>query len=320
MIKRDHHKGSEYPSEVLRVLNYINHNLIGDVSLETLAGVANYSPAHFQKIFSLALLESPKQYVMRLRLERAAHHLKNYFDLPVVEVAMGCGFSSPSVFSRAFKNYYGITAEEFRSMPLDQLSIILEKNRKRNIEKNLYSKRDSELWTSQIIDPAEILINTNITPAPAIKFFNSLKIACIHTTLSHPENISFAFKSLMKWAIPNDIVTPDVRYIGIGLDVPFYTSPDKCRYIAAIEVKKDIKPYKGVSIFEISEGKFANFQMKGNLESTINHLITLNHNYLTEMGYEMTEIIWYEVFSECPAYKSYADINKNIWVPVKARM
>jgi AraC family transcriptional regulator len=318
MVKIDHHRASDYPPEVLRALNYINHNLVGDVSLETLAGIANYSPSHFQKIFSQSLRESPKQYVMRLRLERAAHYLKNYDDLPIIEVAMGCGFSSPSVFSRAFKNYYGITAEEFRAMPLDDLSVILEKNTKRNLEKNLYSQKDSDLWISQIIDPAEILINTIITPPPAIKFFNSLRIACIHTTLSHPENIYFAFKSLMQWAIPHDIVTPDVRYIGIGLDVPFYTSPDKCRYIAAIEVQKDIKPFKGISMFKISEGKYANFQMTGNLESTVNHLITLNHNYLAEMGYEMSEIIWYEVFSECPAYKSYADINKNIWVPVKA--
>ena len=320
MVKSDNHKESGYPRELQKVLNYINHNLAGDVSLETLAGIASYSPFHFQKIFSLNLTESPKQYVMRLRLERAAHHLKNYYDLPVTEIAMGCGFSSPSVFSRAFRNYYGITAETFREMPLQDLSVILEQKKQRNMENNLYSRNESDLWIDQIVDPADILLKTHITPPPVIKFLSSIKIACIHTTLSHPENISFVFKSLMRWAIPNDIVTPDTRYIGIGLDVPFYTSPDKCRYIAAIEVKKDVKPNKGISIFEISEGKFASFQMAGTLESTINHLITLNHNYLADMGYEMTEIIWYEIFSECPAYRSYADIYKNIWVPVKPRM
>lgn len=309
----------EHPPEILKVLNYINHNLEGDMSLTTLAGIANYSPFHFQKIFSLSLLESPKQYVMRLRLERAAHHLKNYYDLPIIEIAMGCGFSSPSVFSRAFKNYYGLTAEEFRGMPLDDLSIILEQQ-KRNKEKNLFSPKDSDMWINQIIDPAEIFANTNIIPQPTVKFFDSIKIACIHTTLSHPENIRFAFKRLMQWAIPQDIVTPDIRYIGIGLDVPFYTSPDKCRYIAGIELKKDVKPYKGIGIFKISEGKYAHFQMAGNLESTMNSLIALNHKYLGDMGYEMAEIKWYEFFNECPAYKPYADINKTVMAPVRPHM
>ena len=166
----------EYQQGIQKVLHYISQNLSGDLSLETLASIANYSPFHFQKIFSEAVTESPKQYVMRLRLERAAHYLKVFSDLPVIEIAIGCGFSSPSIFSRAFKNYYGASAEEFRKMSIIEISAIsnkLSKNRQFEFE-------GSDSWLS-LSNPKEI--PTTIQISPLIKVINISKIACIQTTL-----------------------------------------------------------------------------------------------------------------------------------------
>lgn len=316
MLIHNHPIKPEYKESILKVLHFINQNLAGDVSLETIARVANYSPFHFQKIFSEALLETPKQYVIRLRLERAAHFIKIFPNLAINEIASGCGFSSNSIFSRAFKNYYGASAEEFRELPLSEISAIAKQVSKIN---KPFVLEDSDSWTGKINDPKETPNNIQISPPPLVKTFNSIKIACIPTTLNHPESISFAFKSLMQWAIPNDIITSNSKYIGIWLDAPFYTSLDKCRYLAGIELKNGIKSKKGIDIITMNEGKYASFSMMGNIESTLSHIITLNHKYLNEMGYEIAEIICYEIFDECPAYKSYEQINKNIQVPVKAR-
>ncbi len=314
MHKPDHHINPEYRQRILRVLHYINLNLAGDVSLETLAGIASYSPFHFQKIFSAAISESPKQYVMRLRLERAAHHLKVFQNLPVVEIAMGCGFSSPSIFARAFRNYYGFSAEEFREMPLEKGS---PNTLQFKTNKTGPALEVSDHWNYGIVKQMEKLPDIHIVPSPTINTFPSLQIACYQTTLSHPENISFAFKSLLQWAIPHDMVAPDTRYIGIWLDVPFYTSPDKCRYIAGIELKNEIKTHKGIDLLTMNEGKYANFSMSGNLESTLDKLMALNHKYLAEMGYEIAEIICYEIFDECPSSMPYNEINRRLLVPVK---
>ncbi len=313
---RDHSVKPEYRQAVLKVLHYISQNLSGDVSLERLANIANYSPFHFQRIFSAAISESPKQYIMRLRLERAAHHLKVFGTLPVVEIATGCGFSSASIFSRAFKNFYKVTAEEFRAMSSDDLSSILKPVQKND---KLFKSGNTDFWTDQITNPMDRLANLQISPPPTIKPSRSFKIACIQTTLSYPENISFAFKSLVKWAIPREIATPESKYFGVWLDVPFYTSPDKCRYIAGIELKNDVKTIKGIDILTIPEMKYASFFIKGNLESVLNHLLALNHKYIGEMGYEISDIICYELFDECPAYKSYDEISRNILVPVRTR-
>ncbi|MEI7594160.1 MAG: AraC family transcriptional regulator [Bacteroidota bacterium] len=313
MLNSDNSIKPEYQIAISKVLHYINQNLSGDLSLETISAKANYSPFHFQKIFSSAINESPKQYVMRLRLERAAHYLKVFSNLPVVEIATGCGFSSPSIFSRAFKNYYSVTAEDFRTMTLKETSEIVSKiNSQLNID-------ILQALMNEINAQVEMPGNVQINPAPTVKVQNSSRFACVTTTLKHPDSISFAFKSLMRWATSNEIVVANSRFVGVWLDVPFYTSMDKCRYLAGIEVKGELKFKKNVDIITLEEGKYAGFSMVGGLESTLNHVIALNHHYLEEMGFEMSELICYELFDECPASSSYDKIIKHIQIPVKKK-
>src|SRR5882762_5047940 len=106
----------EYTNRINEVINFILKNLTDDLPLEKLAKVANYSPFHFQKLFKEVVGESPKQYIIRMRLETAAHFLIMHRYKSVTEVSLDCGFSSPATFARAFKNYFDITAEELRTI------------------------------------------------------------------------------------------------------------------------------------------------------------------------------------------------------------
>ena len=199
-------------------------------------------------------------------------------------------------------------------MPLENISAVSIQNKSKHIHPALEVENP---WNHNIAGQIENIAGISISPPPVIRSYPSLRIACYQTTLSHPENISFAFKSLMQWAIPHDMVTPDTRYIGIWLDVPLYTSPEKCRYIAGIELKNDIKTIKGIDILTMNEGKYAGFSMTGDLESTLNNLVALNHKYLAETGYEIADIICYEIFDESPTSKPYNEINRNLLVPVR---
>jgi predicted transcriptional regulator YdeE len=89
--------------------------------------------------------------------------------------------------------------------------------------------------------------------------------------------------------------------------------------LAGIEIIRETKSHKGIDILTIEERKYANFLMSGNMESTLNNLVALNHKYLEEMGYQFADIICYEIFDECPANKPYEEINREILVPVKTR-
>lgn len=80
----------DYQARILRVLAHIQKNLDGSLSLEELAGVAQFSPFHFHRIFCGMVGESVKEHVRRLRLERAAHRLR-HGGQPVTEIALDAG-------------------------------------------------------------------------------------------------------------------------------------------------------------------------------------------------------------------------------------
>ena len=98
---------TEQQQRIARVIDHVLKNCHEDLSIDTLAKVAHYSPFHLQKLFKQLVGETPKQYSLKLRLERAFLLLLIHPHKTIEEVGLSCGFSSPSVFSRAMKQYFG---------------------------------------------------------------------------------------------------------------------------------------------------------------------------------------------------------------------
>lgn len=99
--------------DILQLLHETQPRLDGDVSLAALAARAGWSPFHLHRDFSRVAGETPKQYVLRLRLERAAARLLTSRE-PIVAVAAATGFASHAVFTRAFRRHFGCTPAEYR--------------------------------------------------------------------------------------------------------------------------------------------------------------------------------------------------------------
>ncbi len=302
----------QYQQAISKVLNYINQNLAGDVSLDTLARIANYSPFHFQKIFSDSILETPKQYVIRLRLERAAHFMLLFPNLAIQEIAVGCGFSSHSIFSRAFKNYFTISAETYKGLTQEELYNI-------NKRKTQFIHLQESSWITPITNIQEKINTLKIASTPNVKTIYPFKIAAIQTTLSHRENIPFAFKSLLQWAIPQNLISESTKYFGIWLDFPFITPYDKCRYLCGIGLGNDIKASKGIDVINFKKGQYINYEMTGDINETLESLITLNHSVIDSLGYSILEMICYEQFEDNPAEQPYEKIVRNLMIPVKIK-
>src|SRR5215472_9971555 len=102
--------------ELLRLLHDIRARVDGR-PLRTLAAWAGASPFQLHRAFRAMVGESPKQYTLRLRLERAATRLVKR-DASVLEVALGAGFRSHEVFTRAFSRRFGVTPNAYRACAL----------------------------------------------------------------------------------------------------------------------------------------------------------------------------------------------------------
>ncbi len=105
----------EYAARMNRVIDHIQCHLADPLDLEQLAAVACFSPFHFHRLFRAWMDETLQAFVHRLRLERAAQLLVFHRARSISDVAMECGFSSPSSFARAFKAGFGVSAGEWRS-------------------------------------------------------------------------------------------------------------------------------------------------------------------------------------------------------------
>jgi AraC family transcriptional regulator len=96
-----------------RVIEYIEDNLDGDLSLQAMAAEVDISPLYLARAFKSAVGQSPHQYVLGRRIERAKELLRNT-DLPVVDVALASGFSSQSHLSHWFIRQVGISPAAYR--------------------------------------------------------------------------------------------------------------------------------------------------------------------------------------------------------------
>lgn len=99
--------------QMRRVMDFVQAYLTQDLSLDELAQQAGFSPYHFARMFRRTTGESPHQFVLRQRIERAQRLLKET-DLPLAHVALESGFANQSHLTHAFKRYLGVTPRAYR--------------------------------------------------------------------------------------------------------------------------------------------------------------------------------------------------------------
>ncbi len=102
------------PAQEGRVQAFIEANLSRALSLADLAGQVNLSTWHFARLFRNSFGEPPHQYVLARRLELARRRLLTS-EAKILAVALDCGFSDQSQFTRAFRRRFGITPGQLRA-------------------------------------------------------------------------------------------------------------------------------------------------------------------------------------------------------------
>lgn len=97
-----------------RVLDYIAGHYSQSLTLEELASEATLSPSHFSRLFKQTIGSSPMQFLTSYRVEQAKRMLAER-NRPLLDIALGCGFSDQAHFSRVFKQITNSSPNAFRS-------------------------------------------------------------------------------------------------------------------------------------------------------------------------------------------------------------
>jgi len=113
--------GVRHP-KLSRVIQMMEQNIEEPISPATLARHVGMSTRQLERLFRRYLNRSPKRYYMELRLQKARNLLMQT-DMSVINVALACGFASPSHFSKCYRSHYDTTPYRERGTHATRLSI-----------------------------------------------------------------------------------------------------------------------------------------------------------------------------------------------------
>lgn len=113
--------GVRHP-KLSRVIQMMEQNIEEPISPATLAHDVGMSTRQLERLFRRYLSRSPKRYYMELRLQKARNLLMQT-DMSVINVALACGFASPSHFSKCYRAHYDTTPYRERGTHASRLSI-----------------------------------------------------------------------------------------------------------------------------------------------------------------------------------------------------
>lgn len=232
--------------------------------------------------------EAPKQYLSRLRLEKAVKELIFYPGKPIRAIALDSGFSSHPVFARAFRNRYGTSAEQYREKAREVLR----------------EKVDS--------------ITPDVQQYPVtVERLESVHIACEQTLLQREADIMDTFRRLLGWASARDLCGPQPRYYGIFIDSPFSTPLSKCRYLAGIRIR-EAAPGRPVQV--LGPMTIARIPVLGDYGVLTDYALYVKQRWIRDSGYEVIQgVPGFEYFAEVDFAKPYAQHYRSICIGIRPK-
>ena len=99
---------------LLRAKDLVDAHYFDPITVADMARAARLSPAHFSREFKHTFGETPHQYLLTRRLERAAALLLNT-DRSVADICFTVGLRSLGSFTTSFRRVYGMSPTAYRA-------------------------------------------------------------------------------------------------------------------------------------------------------------------------------------------------------------
>jgi len=101
---------------IRRAIDFMTEHCTENLSLEDMAQLTNYSPFHFIKIFKSETGNTPFQYLLDIKINRAKDMLTHRKEMTITEICHLCGFNNLSHFTAVFKRKTGVSPSRYKQL------------------------------------------------------------------------------------------------------------------------------------------------------------------------------------------------------------
>jgi AraC family transcriptional regulator len=288
----------EYVGRVNRVMDYIRANLAGDLCLETLARVASFSPFHFHRVFKSIVGETLNDFIRRVRVGAAASRLLNNPRASITEIAVQCGYSSPSSFAREFRNAFGTSATEFRRGGRDAARKIRQVERK-NEQPQSKDEKDRAVG-SPYTPTSSHERRTSMKFSVEVKQMPEWNVIYVRHIGAY-NKIGEAFERVFTWAGARGLVRfPETKSLAVYHDSPEVTDPSKLRSDACLTVPPGTKVDGEIGTMKVPGGLFAVAHAEIDVTQFGEAWDKLVGEWMPKSGYQPDDRMCYELYLNDP--------------------
>ena len=293
-----------YQQRINAVIRYVRENLDSDLSLETLAQVASFSPFHFHRVFKAMTDETINELVVRLRLERAAALLRATPDLSITDAAFESGFTAVATFSRAFKKHFGLTASAWdRQSPL--------KNSKID-QANAALPRYTVAMLAEFAQQDAYRVTIRSLPTQRLAYIR------VYDAYNNPGQVGAAYEQLLAWYGQQGGDVAQTTLYGMSQDDPEITPLQLCRFDWCLAVPADWSATGPVSLQTFPACQVATIRVVGDLAQEDRALQYLFRYWLPRSRYQPANLPAMEIYRQFPADTGWERFDMDCAVPVVA--
>lgn len=263
----------EYMQRINQAIDYIHKNLDKNLTAEEIADYCCFSRFYFNKMFKAVVSESVYSFIKRRKLENAAFLLRTKINMPVTDIALRNGYS-PSNFASAFKEYYGMSATEYR--------------KKNDIPvKDSYIAVAEHIRSMKKMDDCFDIVNKKIK----IRKIDRMNLL-YERFIGNYYDLSDFWEGFCIKVNEKQLVNENTRFIGISYDDPLIIDENRCIYDVCISIENA----GGPNVHRVEEGYYACYEFHDrliNLAKAYNEIFSL---WMPFCGYDVDHRLPLEIY------------------------
>ncbi|WP_448547275.1 AraC family transcriptional regulator [Thalassotalea fusca] len=240
-----------------RTIDYIEHNLFDELSLEQIAKSVYCSKYHLHRIFNSVNGQTIGQHIIEQKLNKAAYQLVFRSDLSITDIGLATGFANSESFSRAFKRVYQQTPREYRNNPI------------------------RKPWLSSQHDQKEYSMKNHSDIAQVeIVYLDDIELAVL-SHVGHPATLHDTLNTFIQWRKANGLTPNKYRTFNLFENDPTQVPPEEFSVGICTQVPSGFSNIsEDITLTSLPAGRYAKLRHKGSEAQLPNSINTLYRDWL----------------------------------------